>query len=138
LDERRSALLGVRVLVVDDEIDTREVIRAMLTRYGAEVRAAESAADAIRVLTEWKPDALVSDIGMPGEDGYEMIAKVRALPANQGGAVAAIALTAFAGSQDRQRALSSGFQAHLTKPVEPVELVRNVARVIGRNETVIV
>jgi PAS domain S-box-containing protein len=138
LDDRRSTLSGVRILVVDDEYDTREVLGAMLARYGAEVRAVESAAEAIRALVEWKPDALVSDIGMPEEDGYDLIAKVRALPAEQGGAVPAIALTAYAGGQDRQRTLASGFQAHLAKPIEPVELARVVARMIGRNEKVIV
>jgi PAS domain S-box-containing protein len=131
---RSSALSGVRVLVVDDEFDTREVLSAMLTRYGAEVRAVESAADAIRTVAEWNPGALVSDIGLPEEDGYDLIAKVRALPADRGGHVPAIALTAFAGSQDRQRALSLGFQAHLAKPIEPVELARVVARAIGRDE----
>jgi CheY-like chemotaxis protein len=136
--KRASALGGARVLVVDDEYDTREVLGAMLSRYGAEVRAAESAAEAIRVLIEWAPDVLVSDVGLPGEDGYELIAKVRALPDERGGAIPAIALTAYAGSQDRQRALSNGFQTHLAKPVEPVELARVVALAVGRDVKAIV
>ncbi|MGE0132936.1 MAG: ATP-binding protein [Blastocatellales bacterium] len=137
-DERSSALGGVRILVVDDEFDTREVLGAMLARYGAEVRAVESAAEAIRVLVKWNPDVLVSDVGLPGEDGYELIKKVRALHANQGGAIPAIALTAYAGSQDRQRALSNGFQTHLAKPIEPVQLARIVARAAGRDVKAIV
>jgi len=133
-----SALGGVRVLVVDDEYDTREVLGAMLTRYGAEVRAAESAVEAIQILIEWRPDALVSDIGLPGEDGYDLIGRVRALPAERGGAVPAIALTAYANNQDRQRALSNGFQSHLAKPIEPIELARVVAQAAGRDEKTIV
>jgi PAS domain S-box-containing protein len=136
--ERSSALTGLRVLVVDDEYDTREVLGAMLSRYGAETRAAESAPEAIRLLVEWEPDVLVSDIGMPGEDGYQLIAKVRALPVERGGAIPAIALTAYASGQDRQRALSNGFQTHLAKPIEPVELARVVARAAGRDEKAIV
>jgi CheY-like chemotaxis protein len=136
--ERSSALSGLRVLVVDDEYDTREVLSAMLSRYGAETRAAQSASEAIRILIEWDPDVLVSDIGMPGEDGYQLIAKVRELPADCGGAIPAIALTAFASGQDRQRALSNGFQTHLAKPIEPVELAQVVARAAGRDEKTIV
>lgn len=136
--ERSSALTGLRVLVVDDEYDTREVLGAMLSRYGAETRAAESAPEAIRLLVEWEPDVLVSDIGMPGEDGYQLIAKVRALPVERGGAIPAIALTAYASGQDRQRALSNGFQTHLAKPIEPVELAQVVARAAGRDEKTIV
>ena len=90
------------------------------------------------MLAEWEPDVLVSDIGMPGEDGYHLIAKVRALPAERGGAIPAIALTAYASSQDRQRALSNGFQNHLAKPIEPVELAQVVARAAGRDEKTIV
>jgi PAS domain S-box-containing protein len=136
--ERSAALAGLRILIVDDEYDTREVLRTMLTRYGAETRSAESASEALRTFVEWKPDVLVSDIGMPVEDGYDLIAKVRALPADQGGAIPAIALTAFASGQDRQRALSNGFHTHLTKPVEPVELAQVIARAAGRDEKAIV
>ncbi len=136
--EPAQALGGVRVLVVDDEYDTREVLGAMLRRYGAEVRAVESAAEAIRMMAEWRPDALISDIAMPNEDGYELIGKVRAMPAESGGAIPAIALTAYAGAQDRQRALVKGYQTHLAKPIEPVELARVIARAVGRNEQAIV
>jgi CheY-like chemotaxis protein len=136
--EKSSALAGLRILVVDDEYDTREVLGAMLARYGAEAISAESAAEAFRTLVERSPDVIVSDIGMPGEDGYEFIARVRALPAEQGGAVPAIALTAFASGQDRQRALSTGFQTHLSKPIEPIELAQAVARAAGRDEKSII
>jgi CheY-like chemotaxis protein len=135
---RSQALDGVRILVVDDEYDTREVLSAMLNRYGAEVRTAASAAEAIQKLVDWRPDVLVSDIGMPMEDGYELIGKIRGLPPERGGETPAIALTAYAGNQDRQRALSAGFQRHLAKPVEPTELAREVARTTGKNEHSIV
>ncbi len=133
-ESRSSTLRGVRVLVVDDEHDTREVLSVMLARYGAEVRAAASAAEAMGVLREWRPDVLVSDIGMPEEDGYALIAKVRALQPEEGGDVHAIALTAFAAAQDKERALAAGFQRHIAKPIEPVALAKNVARILGRSD----
>ena len=129
-----GSLGGLRVLVVDDERDTREILAVMLGRFGAEVRTASFAAEGLETLQAWRPDLLVSDIGMPGEDGYALISKVRALSAEEGGQTPAIALTAFASSQDRQRALDAGFQVHLGKPVEPVELARLVARTLGRSE----
>ncbi len=131
---RSGNLRGVKVLVVDDEHDTREVLSVMLARYGTEVRAAGSVREALEVLSEWKPDMLVSDIGMPDEDGYVMIRKLRALPAEEGGELPAVALTAFASPADREKALAAGFQRHLAKPVEPVELAKIVARVLGRSE----
>ncbi|MCI0662611.1 MAG: response regulator, partial [Acidobacteria bacterium] len=84
--------------------------------------------------TAWRPDVLVSDIGMPIEDGYDLIRKIRALPIEQGGNTSAIALTAFAGKEDRQRALAAGFQQHLSKPIEPVALAKVVARILGRSD----
>jgi PAS domain S-box-containing protein len=131
---RSGNLRGVKVLVVDDERDTREVLSVMLNRYGTEVRSAGSVREALEVLSVWKPDLVVSDIGMPDEDGYVMIRKLRALPADQGGELPAVALTAFASPADREKALASGFQRHLAKPVEPVELAKIVARVLGRSE----
>ena len=128
------SLQSVRTLVVDDERDTREVLCAMLNRFGADARAVGSAAEGFDVLRQWRPDVLVSDIGMPVEDGYELIKRVRALPAEEGGETPAIALTAFAGPDDRDRALSSGFQTHVGKPVEPAELARVVARLLGRGD----
>jgi PAS domain S-box-containing protein len=133
-ETRSGTLRGVRVLVVDDEHDTREVLSVMLARYGTEVRTAASAADALEVFSQWKPDVLVSDIGMPEEDGYALIQKIRALPQENGADVPAIALTAFAAAQDKERALASGFQRHLSKPIEPVALAKNVARILGRSE----
>jgi PAS domain S-box-containing protein len=133
-ETRSSTLRGIRVLVVDDDHDTREILSVMLTRYGTEVRAAASAAEAVEIFTQWKPDALVSDIGMPVEDGYVLISKIRAMPPEAGGDVPAIALTAFAGVQDKEHALAAGFQQHLSKPVEPVQLAKVVARILGRSD----
>ncbi|NDD64237.1 MAG: response regulator [Acidobacteria bacterium] len=107
----------------------------MLTRYGAEIRTASSAAEAWDTFRQWRPDILVSDIGMPVEDGYALIEKVRQLGSSDGGEKPAIALTAFAGVDDRERAISSGFNLHLSKPVEPVYLARTVARLLGRSES---
>jgi PAS domain S-box-containing protein len=133
-ETRSGTLSGVRVLVVDDEHDTREVLSVMLTRYGAEIRTAGSAAEALEVFGQWLPDVLVSDIGMPGEDGYALIKKIRALPPENGADVPAIALTAFASAQDKKIALAAGFQRHLAKPVEPVALAKNVALILGRSD----
>jgi PAS domain S-box-containing protein len=116
-------LAGIRVLVVDDEPDTREVLSMVLGECGVEVRGAGTAAEALAVLEGWQPDVLVSDIGMPGEDGYELIQKIRALPQERGGRIPAVALTAYARLEDRMQALSAGFQMHVAKPVEPAELV---------------
>ncbi|HMB28644.1 MAG TPA: response regulator, partial [Blastocatellia bacterium] len=126
------SLQGVRALVVDDEGDAREVLCAMLNTFGADARGVSSAAEGFDVLRQWRPDVLVSDIGMPVEDGYDLINRVRALPAEEGGETIAIALTAFAGSEDRDRALSCGFQMHVGKPVEPAEMAGIVARLLGR------
>ncbi len=131
---RSGNLRGIKVLVVDDERDTREVLSVMLNRYGTEVRTAGSVREALEVLSTWKPDMLVSDIGMPEEDGYVMIRKLRELPADQGGELPAVALTAFASPADKEKSLAAGFQRHLAKPVEPVELAKIVARVLGRSE----
>jgi PAS domain S-box-containing protein len=124
---RTGPLTGVRLLLVDDEADARDVLSAMLRQAGAEVRAAVSAAEAIGLLRWWRPDVLISDIGMPEEDGYSLLQRVRLLPPDQGGMVPAVALTAYAGGQDRQRALEAGFQAHMAKPVEALALVSLVA-----------
>jgi PAS domain S-box-containing protein len=123
---------GLRVFVIDDEADTLEMLTSILGQSGAEVRAATSTEEALRMLAQWRPDVLVSDIGMPGEDGYEMIRKLRALPEERGGHVPAVALTAYAGAEARRRALASGYQMHVPKPVEPSELVAVVASLAGR------
>ncbi|MEP0957856.1 response regulator [Microcoleus sp. FACHB-1515] len=121
-------LNGVRVLVVDDEVDAREYVAAVLEECRAEVLMANSAQAAIDLLTQQSPDVLASDIGMPEADGYSLIAQVRSLPANQGGQIPAVALTAYARVEDRTRTIAAGFQSHLSKPVEPAELVAIVAR----------
>jgi CheY-like chemotaxis protein/two-component sensor histidine kinase len=128
----------VRVLIVEDEPDTRDVLRTVLEQCGSQVVTADSAAEALRVLGEWKPDVLLSDIGMPEEDGYALISKVRAMEAERGDTMPgdtmpAIALTAYAKEEDRQRALSAGFQMHVAKPVEPVELAAVVASLAARS-----
>jgi len=122
-----TVLRGVRVLVVDDDRDTLDTLWMVLKECGAEVQTADGAAAALEVLDRWRPDALVSDIGMPDEDGYSLIAKVRALSREQGGQTPALALTAYARTEDRVRALSAGFQMHMAKPVEPAELVAVVS-----------
>jgi PAS domain S-box-containing protein len=123
---------GLRVLVVDDEPDTRLMLKVMLEQCGAEVTTAASARKALEVIERVRPDVLVSDIGMPEEDGYALMRKVRALPAGRGGRLPAAALTAYAGAEDRKRALRAGFQVHIPKPVDPAELVAAVASLAGR------
>ncbi|HVS66779.1 MAG TPA: ATP-binding protein [Thermoanaerobaculia bacterium] len=115
------------VLVVDDVRDARDLLSLILEQAGAAVTLAESADEAIEKLPEVRPDVLVSDIGMPGADGYELIRRVRGLPADAGARTPAIALTAFARTEDRTRALRAGYQLHIAKPVEPAELVTAVA-----------
>ena len=123
---------GVRVLVVDDEPDAREVIRIGLEQRGATVKTAASVEEALAALARHgPPDVLLSDIGMPDEDGYALIRKVRQLPESDGGTIPAVALTAYARAEDRDRALAAGFQAHLPKPVEPAKLAEAVAEVLG-------
>ena len=128
-----ATLDGLRVLVVDDETDTRELVAFTLSRCGAEVKTSKTAEEALSTLETWKPDVLVSDIGMPGVDGYEFIGKVRELDTGLKGRIPAVALTAYAGVDDRQRALSAGFQMHLAKPLVPNELVAVVATLAGRS-----
>jgi PAS domain S-box-containing protein len=123
-------LAGVRVLVVDDEADARDLLTVMLQQYGAQVRAAGSTTTALEILKAWLPDVLVSDIGMPGQDGYALIRDVRTLSLEQGGDIPAIALTAYARSEDRLKALRSGFHVHVAKPVEPTELSATIAGLV--------
>jgi len=125
---RTSQLDGIRVLMVDDEFDARELVATMLERCGAEVRAVGSAQQALDEVDGWRPNVLIADIGMPGEDGYSLIRKLRALPRDRGGHTPAVALTAYARAEDRVRALSAGFQVHLSKPVDRGELANVVAR----------
>ncbi len=117
------ALEGLTVLLVEDEPDTQDLLRTILQECGARVVAVTSARDALSSLQREVPNVLLSDIGMSGESGYDLIRQVRALPAEQGGKVPAVALTAYAGPSDRRRALVAGFHVHLAKPVEPDELL---------------
>src|SRR5687768_1054803 len=131
--DAQLSLRDLRVLVVDDEPDAREVIAAVLTGRGAKVVAVESGVDALAELEGPRFHAMVSDIGMPDMDGYSLIQKIRGLPPERGGNVPAVALTAYAGNQDRIRALTSGYQTHISKPVEPAELVTVVASLAERS-----
>jgi CheY-like chemotaxis protein len=126
-----SVLTGMKILVVDDEQDSRDFLRTAVERYGSSVETATSVGEALKVIELERPDFLVSDIGMPGEDGHSLIRRVRALPAEKGGQTPAIALTAYARSEDQLRAVQAGFQMHLSKPVEPEELVSAIANVVG-------
>ncbi|HYG79826.1 MAG TPA: PAS domain S-box protein [Pyrinomonadaceae bacterium] len=121
------ALECLRVLLVEDEQDTLELVKAILERCGAEVTAVASADEALASFERARPDVLVSDIGMPGGNGYELIKRIRALGPERGGRVPAVALTAYAGPKDRRRALLAGFQVHLAKPIEPDELLAVVS-----------
>jgi signal transduction histidine kinase/DNA-binding response OmpR family regulator len=128
-----ATLEGLRVLVVEDEADTRELIAFTLSRCGVEVRTSGTADDALRILAEWAPEVLLSDIGLPGMDGYAFIRKVRELSPDSAGRIPAAALTAYAGGEDRLRALAAGFQTHLAKPLDPSELIAVVAKLAGRS-----
>jgi PAS domain S-box-containing protein len=125
--ERMPQLEGLQLLVVDDEEDARDLMAEVLGRYGAQVVALSSADEALERLASFRPDVLISDIGMPGRDGYDLIRAVRALGPERGGLVPAVALTAYARMEDRLRALAAGFQVHVPKPVEPAELIQVVA-----------
>ncbi|HTT72293.1 MAG TPA: ATP-binding protein, partial [Anaeromyxobacteraceae bacterium] len=129
---RMVSLKGVSVLVVDDDADTLEVVRQLLEQAGARVTVAASAPEALEAFRHEPPQVLLSDIGMPGQDGYELIRQVRNLGEDQGGDVPAVALTAFAHSEHRQQALTAGYQLYLAKPIEPGELTAAVARLLGR------
>jgi len=119
-----------QILIVDDETDMRELLVAILESYGATVRVATSALEALSALEQFKPDVLISDIGMPEVDGYMLMRQVRRLTPKQGGLIPAIALTAYAGELNQQQALEAGFQKHLAKPVDPAELARTIAALV--------
>ncbi|MEG4969041.1 chemotaxis protein CheB [Microcoleus sp. B6-A1] len=132
--DRVPSLEGLHILAVDDQIDTRDFLQFVLEGYGAEVLAVASARSAIAALTEnpGRYDVLISDIGMPEEDGYFLIREVRALAAEAGGEIPAAALTAYAGDKERERAIEAGFQRHMVKPIKPVVLGLMVANLVGR------
>ena len=129
--EPSDSLSGMRVLVVEDEPDTCEFLERFLGSYGAEVVLARSAAEALSRLSAEKVDIVVSDIGLPDVDGYDLMHRIRQLPTSAGGAVPAIALTVYARTEDRTRAFRAGYQAHLAKPIEPAELVATIASFAG-------
>jgi PAS domain S-box-containing protein len=122
-----SPLAGLKVLIVDDDLDSREVLAALLALRAAEVKSAGSVVEALDALSNWKPDVLISDIGMPGQDGYDLIKAIRSRGAQDGGQIPAIALTGYATLQDVERALSAGYQTHVAKPIEPRGLVDLIA-----------
>jgi CheY-like chemotaxis protein len=121
-------LLGLRLLVVEDDPDARELLCTVLRACGVIVDVAASATEGFERFREGRPELLLSDIGMPGESGYELIRWIRALPPEEGGRVPAVALTAYASAADRQRAFSAGFTGHVGKPIDPQELVTVLAR----------
>jgi CheY-like chemotaxis protein len=124
--EQSAILTGLRILVVDDNLDARELLRMALTRLGAEVRVGatvHAALDILKQWEQWQPDVLVSDIGMPGEDGYDLIRQVRSLPDDRGGHIPAVAVTGFASTKDAARALAAGYQMFVTKPIDLRELM---------------
>ncbi|MEH2453597.1 PAS domain S-box protein [Nostoc sp.] len=123
-------LNGVKVLLVDDERDTRELIAFILEQSGAVVMQAASAVEALQVMPEFQPNLLLSDIGMPEVDGYMLIRQIRAMSPEMGGTIPAIALTAYASEVDYQQAIAAGFEQHITKPVEPAKLIRAIANLI--------
>jgi CheY-like chemotaxis protein len=128
------SLNNLRVLIVDDELDAREMVSVMLSHCGADMKSAASASEALEIIESWKPDVLIADIGMPIEDGYGLIKRLRALPKERGGHTPALALTAYARNEDRIRALSEGYQVHLSKPVDRAALAAVVAKLAERSQ----
>ena len=139
VDRRRSRkgavrLDGIHVLLVEDDDDSRKLLGTMLKRYGARVTSTKSAAEALAVFSDDVPDILLSDIGMPDEDGYEFIRKLRSLPPEKGGLTPAIALTGYASRKDRERALEAGYHKHMAKPVEQTDMIAAIAALVGRGD----
>jgi CheY-like chemotaxis protein/anti-sigma regulatory factor (Ser/Thr protein kinase) len=128
-----SSIEGLHVLLVDDDADTRELVGEILRRHQATVDIAASARQAMQLVASAKPDVMVSDIAMPEQDGYSLVRELRRLPAEHGGKLPAIALTAFAGEDDRRRSIEAGFQLHLLKPVNAVDLISAVSH-FGREK----
>jgi CheY-like chemotaxis protein len=130
--KRLARLDGLRVLLVEDDDDSRWLLSTMLKRQGAEVTPTSSSLEALNAFWEVAPDVLISDLGMPEEDGFELLRKLRMLPADRGGVVPAIALTGYATARDRERALAAGYQLHLAKPIESAELIAAIISLVGR------
>jgi len=131
LELQADVLSGLKVLTVDDQQDTRELITLALGRYGAEVRASDSASTALKMIEDWKPDVVVSDIGLPGMDGYDFMRRLREIEGD-GERIPAIAVTGYAGALDESMALNAGYALHLSKPIELNELAKAIARVSRR------
>jgi CheY-like chemotaxis protein len=129
-----AQLSGLRLLIVDDEPDAREMLQVMLGQYGIQVKTSASVQEALELLECWKPDVLISDVGMPNEDGYALILRVRALGHDRGGNIPAIALTGYSRLEDRSQLLAAGYQMHLSKPVELARLVNAIMSLSGRAE----
>ena len=132
--EELPSLRGVSILVVDDALDARESLTMLLEECGARVTAVASAREALEALACSRPDVLVSDLAMPGLDGYALVARLRALEAGCARPLPALALSAYARTEDRERALAAGFHAHVAKPVEPSEIASAVARLAGAGD----
>jgi len=139
VERRRSRsgvvrLDGVHVLLVEDDDDSRKLLGTMLKRYGARVTSTKSVKEALRLFDSELPDLLISDIGMPDEDGYELIRKLRSAPPDKGGLIPAIALTGYASRKDRERALAAGYHQHMAKPVEQADMIAAIAALVGRGD----
>ena len=139
VERRRSRsgvirLDGIHVLLVEDDDDSRKLLGTMLKHYGAKVTSTKSAAKALEVFENEVPDVIISDIGMPDQDGYELIRKLRALPVEKGGNIPAIALTGYASRKDRERALNSGYNQHMAKPIEQADVISAIAALVGRDD----
>ena len=128
-----SELRGIRVLVVDDDPDTLEILCIMLTQFHVEVAAAASSEEALKLFEKWRPDVLISDLAMPVEDGFTLIRKIRAMTAEQGGNTPAAALTAYAREEDSNAALAAGFHSHVAKPIDPKMLAAAVSDLLRRS-----
>jgi CheY-like chemotaxis protein len=126
-----TRIAGARVLVVEDEEDARDLLITLLEECGMEVRSAPSVAAGMEEFRGFRPEVVLSDIGMPVEDGYSLARRIRSLPTADGGDTPMLALTAFAGNDDRERARAAGFNAHLAKPVEPAELLDVLGTVLA-------
>jgi CheY-like chemotaxis protein len=127
--KKEQTLFGLKILVVDDQSDALNLIEAILTQVGGLVQTASSAAEAYKLLQSFHPDILISDIGMPGEDGYALLQRIRKLEEEKGGATPAVALSAYAREEDQERSLEAGFQLHMTKPIQGQVLVDSILKV---------
>ena len=125
---KRAPLAGLQVLVVDDDADARELLLDVLGEAGATVELADSASKALSAVPRFRPHVVVSDIGMPGEDGYSLMRRLSALSAADGGGIPTIALTAYSRAEDRTKALAAGFTTHMSKPVNPDDLAASSVR----------